>query len=337
VRTLISWLLVLVAAITGGYLLRAYMGPLSVDFEFGGEEGSSRSLAIDGANSGRDNLIGAKTPDTIRIASFHIDSFGLKKAENRNVSDLVTRIVRDFDIVAIQGIDSKDQTLIPHFASLINADGSQYEYELGPRLGRTTTKEQYAFFFDSRTVEIDRQATYTVADPHDRMHHEPLVALFRARSNDPAGAFTFKLVNVHIDLNDVGEEMNALRDVYRVVSSDVDREDDVILLGDFAIDENDEKRRDGLASIAGMTVAIGGYSNNARPGTSHDNLYFHGRQTREFNGKSGIVDLVRIFNLTTEQLLVISDHLPVWAEFSVFEGGRQRRFATRATDRAGSE
>jgi endonuclease/exonuclease/phosphatase family metal-dependent hydrolase len=169
------------------------------------------------------------------------------------------------------------------------------------------------------------------------MHHEPLVALFRARSNDPAGAFTFKLVNVHIDLNDVGEEMNALRDVYRVVSSDVDREDDVILLGDFAIDENDEKRRDGLASIAGMTVAIGGYSNNARPGTSHDNLYFHGRQTREFNGKSGIVDLVRIFNLTTEQLLVISDHLPVWAEFSVFEGGRQRRFATRATDRAGSE
>jgi hypothetical protein len=46
---------------------------------------------------------------------------------------------------------------------------------------------------------------------------------------------------------------------------------------------------------------------------------------------------VRIFNLTTEQLLVISDHLPVWAEFSVFEGGRQRRFATRATDRAGSE
>lgn len=38
---------------------------------------------------------------------------------------------------------------------------------------------------------------------------------------------------------------------------------------------------------------------------------------------------MREFNLSLDQALQVSDHLPVWAEFSVYEGGRAGSVATR--------
>ncbi len=44
---------------------------------------------------------------------------------------------------------------------------------------------------------------------------------------------------------------------------------------------------------------------------------------------AGVLDVVREFNLTQEQALKVSDHLPIWAEFSVYEGGRPGTVAAR--------
>jgi hypothetical protein len=51
--------------------------------------------------------------------------------------------------------------------------------------------------------------------------------------------------------------------------------------------------------------------------------------TSEFTGRAGVFDIVREFNLTLDEALEVSDHLPVWAEFSVYEGGQLGRVATR--------
>ena len=37
-------------------------------------------------------------------------------------------------------------------------------------------------------------------------------------------------------------------------------------------------------------------------------------------------------NLTLNEAMSISDHMPVWAEFSVFEAGRPRRVAQQVQD-----
>jgi hypothetical protein len=42
-----------------------------------------------------------------------------------------------------------------------------------------------------------------------------------------------------------------------------------------------------------------------------------------------VFDFLREFNLTREQATAVSDHLPLWAEFSVYEGGRAGPVATR--------
>jgi deoxyribonuclease-1-like protein len=51
--------------------------------------------------------------ETIRIASFNIQVFGVSKARKSHVMEGLVRIVRNFDIVAVQEIRSKDQSLLP--------------------------------------------------------------------------------------------------------------------------------------------------------------------------------------------------------------------------------
>jgi hypothetical protein len=43
--------------------------------------------------------------------------------------------------------------------------------------------------------------------------------------------------------------------------------------------------------------------------------------TDESIGRAGVFDFLREFNLSIEEALEISDHLPVWADYSIREGG----------------
>ncbi|MGB9620606.1 MAG: endonuclease/exonuclease/phosphatase, partial [Armatimonadota bacterium] len=54
---------------------------------------------------------------------------------------------------------------------------------------------------------------------------------------------------------------------------------------------------------------------------SSTNIAFDGRATVEYTGRFGIVDLMRQYRLTAAQAQQVAQHLPVWAEFSVYEGG----------------
>ena len=326
-------LFIFLFALLGGYLLRDTMGPLNKSLGVAPGQITPQPLSIDTAARVHPSE-NVSSQATLTIASFHITDFDVNKSTNVKVMDLLARVIRNFDVVAIQGVQSRDNTFIPHFLSLVNGDGSQYEFELGPRVGRNTNKQQFAIFFDSQTTEIDRQATYTVADPHDRILHEPLVALFRARTSNSDNAFTFKLVNVYLDPVNASEELATLRDVYSVVLDDSDQEDDVVLLGNFSADT---ERLIDWGHASGIEPAVQHHSAGSVAAPYTDNLCLLKGATREFNGKTGVTDIVRLFNLTTEEAAIISDHFPVWAEFSVFEGGRPNRFANRPSSRIPSD
>ena len=214
---------------------------------------------------------------------------------------------------------------MPRFVETINAAGRHYDYVIGPRLGRTESTEQFAFVFDLATLEIDRAQLYTVADPDDLLHREPLVGWFRVRGPPPDQAFTFSLVNVHIDPDETATELNVLADVYRAVLHDGRQEDDVIILGDLNVDD---RHLGALGQVSGMTGAIAGVPTNTRGTHQFDHILFHSRATVEFAGRAGVFDFLREYNLTLDQALEVSDHLPVWAEFSAYEGGQPGRIAT---------
>jgi len=218
--------------------------------------------------------------------------------------------------------------VVPRFVEAVNANGSRYDFVLGPRLGRTTSKEQYAVLFDAARIEIDRGSVYTVDDPQDLLHREPLVARFRVRGVPPQEAFTFNLVNIHTDPDETAQELDALADVFVGVQQNGSGEDDVILLGDLNVDEHHLGR---LGQLPGIAYAITGVMSNTRQDKMYDNIVFDRRATTEYRGRWGVVNLTKEFSLTPQAALEVSDHCPVWAEFSAYEGGAAAMVAERSS------
>jgi deoxyribonuclease-1-like protein len=260
--------------------------------------------------------------DTIRIASFNVQVLGLSKMRKSHVVDQIARICRQFDVIAVQDIRSANQDTIPRLLDVINATGRHYDYVIGPRLPfheHESNRSQCAFLFDRGSLEIDRLQLYTIDDPDNLLTREPLVGWFRVRGPPPEEAFTFSLVNVHVDPDRTADELVQLAKVYRAVRNDGRDEDDVILLGDFNGDDRVLSRH---MRIAGLQWAISGIPTNTRGTHQYDNILFQQHATTEYVGRSGVYDFMRELNLTLDEALEVSDHLPVWAEFSVYEGGR---------------
>ncbi len=265
----------------------------------------------------------AQSPTTIRIATFNIQVFGQAKLRKESVMRILAQIIRRFDVVAIQEIRSKRQNVLPRLLEYVNADGSQYDYVIGPRLGRSSSAEQYAFVFNTRTIQVDRSTVRTVIDRQDRLHREPLVALFRVRGPPPEEAFTFMLVNIHTDPDEVPQELEALAQVLQTIRRTPHpltgtMEDDVILLGDL---NTDAQHLGALGRFPWLMAALEHQPTNTRKTHQYDNILFHREATIEFTGRAGVLDVQKEFGLTLKQALEVSDHLPVWAQFSAYEGG----------------
>lgn len=262
----------------------------------------------------------------IKIASFNLQAFGEAKLAKPHVVEVIAKILRQYDVVALQEIRSRSQDTVPLLVDAINSGGAQYDYVIGPRLGRSASKEQYAFIFDRATIEVDRNQTYTVEDPDEVLDRDPLVGWFRVRGPPKDQAFTFSLVNMHVDPENVRHEVNTLDDVFRAVRVDGRDEDDVILLGTL---NTDDQHLGQLGQSSSTVAAVSGVATMVRGGAQVDNILFDDLATREFTGRAGVFDFLREFNFTQEQAVEVSEHLPVWAEFSAFEGGMNGKVAGR--------
>lgn len=262
--------------------------------------------------------------DKIRIATFNIQVFGESKMGKPDVVDVLAQVVRRFDLVAIQEIRTKKDTLMPTFLQKVNEGGGQYNFLIGPRLGRSVSTEQYVYIYDTARIEYDPSSVGTMSDPTDLLHREPYVARFRAKTSNPDQGFTFWLVNIHTDPDEVPQEIDVLADVFQVMQSARADEDDVILLGDLNANEKQFGR---LGQIPGMSwVVTGNVMTNTRKNRAYDNLLFEQNATAEYTGSWGVLDLEETFGLTQDQALKVSDHMPVWAEFDALEatGGRPK-------------
>jgi deoxyribonuclease-1-like protein len=267
--------------------------------------------------------------DTIRVATFNIQVFGESKLNDPEAMRVIVAILQSFDLIAIQEVRAVSQDILPQLTMLLNADGRyQYDYAIGPRLGRSNSKEQYAFVFDTQSIEMDRYKLYTVDDPDDLLHREPLVGWFRARGPAPEQAFTFSFASIHTDPDEVDQELDVLDDVFFQVRDDAQRrEDDVILVGDLNAKAANLRE---LGRIKGLATVVSGETpTNTLQNAQYDNILFHQTATSEFTGRGGVFDFLRQYNLTLQQAQRISDHMPVWAEFSVLEGGGAAPLASR--------
>lgn len=259
---------------------------------------------------------GSRPPDAIFIASFNIQVFGTSKLAKQPVVEVLAKVIRNFDVVAIQEVRAKSTEVIPSFVKHVNADGSRYQYVIGPRLGRTNSKEQYTFLYDTTRIEVDTTSVGTMRDPGDRLHRPPLFVRFRARIQPPERGFTFWMVNSHTDPDEVPEEVDALADAFMALKQARPDEDDIILLGDLNASPEQFGR---LGQLPDIGWAVSGVTTNTRRTKTYDNLIFEQTATAEYTGRWGVLDLQTTYGLSLKQALDVSDHNPVWAAFSATE------------------
>lgn len=257
-----------------------------------------------------------KPPDALLICSFNIQVFGESKLAKPEVVEVLARVVRMFDIVAIQEVRAKSDSVVPTFVQAVNANGSQYHWVIGPRLGRTVSKEQYTFVYDTARVDVDSSSVGTAPNPGDKLHRPPMFARFRTRANPPESAFTFWMVDIHTDPDEVPQEVDALADVFVAMQHARPDEDDVILLGDLNAAPNQFGR---IAQIPNIGWAVSGTTTNTRRSKTYDNIIFSRAATAEYLGRWGVLDLQSTFGLSLDDALKVSDHNPVWAAFSPWE------------------
>ncbi|MEO2045344.1 MAG: hypothetical protein ABGX16_02080 [Pirellulales bacterium] len=131
-------------------------------------------------------------------------------------------------------------------------------------------------------------------------------------------------MNIHTDPDEVPTEVDALADAFSSVQQQGWGEDDVIVLGDLNADENHLGK---LGQLPGIQTAIQKKTTNTRGNRSYDNLVFDQRATTEYLGKSGVLNMMQEFQLSEKEALIVSDHLPIWAEFSAYENSYPKQMA----------
>jgi hypothetical protein len=263
---------------------------------------------------------------SIRIGSFHLDHFDAQKLQRLESGNFLPELLSRFDVIALQDIYAPDQGIMLELIEQLNTSGRHYVYALPEHVGRKTARHYNAFVFDRASIEVDPSTVFEVEDPEGHFWRPPLVATFRVRGPEPDEAFTFTLINVHINPNDAVAELDLLDDAFRAIRDAAPAEDDFVLLGSFAADDHYVEQS---LRHADATCLITGVPTTTRGTHLADNLVIHRAATTEYTGRAGVVDLMRAFDLSMQEASEISAHLPVWAEFALWEGNRAGPVAAR--------
>ncbi|WP_406657393.1 endonuclease/exonuclease/phosphatase family protein [Methanolobus sp. ZRKC2] len=255
--------------------------------------------------------------EILRIGAFNVQVFGVSKADKPEVMEVLADIIRTHDIIAIQEIRDKSQTALPELVDLVNSDGSNYEYVVSERLGRTSSKEQYAYVFNSNVVElIGDPQTYPEPENTDPFHRQPYIAPFKAT----AGNYDAVLIVIHTDPDEATEEINALDDVLEYSQSIYPDEQDFIIMGDLNADGSyfDEDSTSDLDEYYWLI-------DDSEDTTTKSTDYTYDRiiltDTSDLYGQFGVLRYDLEYNLTEDNTIAVSDHYPVYAEFVINEDG----------------
>lgn len=253
--------------------------------------------------------------ETIRVGAFNIQVFGVTKASKPEVMEVLAQIIRSYDVVAVQEIRDSSQTALPQLVETVNSEGGSYEYVVSERLGRTTSKEQYAYVYDSSRVRLAGEPhTYPEPEDTDPFHRQPYIAGFEL----PDESFSFVLLTVHTDPDEAEEEINSLDEVVEYARTAYPEEDDFILMGDLNADGSyyDEDEAGDLSG-AEYNWLIDNSVDTTTKATdyTYDRIIISEGAESLFTGDAGVFRYDLAYNLSYDETTAVSDHYPVYAEF----------------------
>ena len=254
---------------------------------------------------------------TVKVSAFNIQIFGRSKRQKEAVMTVLVDIVREFDLVLVQEIrDSSEQTASYFLQKINEAKGPKYDFTRSERLGRTTSKEAYAYFYNTETVEFILGSDYVYDDVDDVFEREPYVASFRSEN------FDFTVVGIHTKPDDAYAEIGNLTSVVSSIEIRNQNEKDIIVMGDFNAD-GDYFNEDDFSNPFRDSKFNWLVTNDMDTMTKTDYTYdrivvLNSTLNHEYIvGSAGVFYFDNLYGISNMTLITeISDHYPIFAEFS---------------------
>jgi endonuclease/exonuclease/phosphatase family metal-dependent hydrolase len=251
-------------------------------------------------------------PEKIRIYSFNIQIFGVSKMLKPEVAEILADIISGADIVAIQEVRSASPVPVEQFMALLPEN---YAYVLGPREGRSSSKEQYWIIYDTTRLTVLEVSVWP--DEEDLYERNPLGVYFQTYDK-----FDFILINNHLRPSDAAQEIGALPDVIAWYQ-DLWHETDVLVVGDFNADGMyyDEALLDSIFPEPEYKIIITNEYDTtvAESDNTYDRFIITASSVEDYAGSHGVLrfDEAYDFSQYTIEPKEVSDHYPIWAEFYV--------------------
>ncbi|HSB46698.1 MAG TPA: endonuclease/exonuclease/phosphatase family protein [Candidatus Bilamarchaeum sp.] len=252
---------------------------------------------------------------TLRIAAFNIQIFGESKRSKPGIMDVLSKTARNFDVMLVEELRDDTETTLPFYLESINAlPGPKYAAVSSPRLGRTSSKENYAYVYNTEKVQL--LSNYTFADPPnasspDLFQREPFVARFQS------GNFSFVLIGIHTQPDDTVAEINRLPLVLDDAMQKFPSEKDFIVLGDLNADCTYLKASDNLTlKNSSFTWVVPDSADTTTKSTdcTYDRIILSDNES--FSGNWGVFRFDTEYGLNQSFTEQVSDHYPVWADFN---------------------
>ena len=233
--------------------------------------------------------------------------------------DVLAKTIRNYDIVGIQEIRDASETSLPALVTLINSGTDEngrpynYDYVVSDRLGRSTSKEQYAYIYDKNTVYVASEPLVYPEPDGDSFEREPYMVTFRSN----AGTFDAVLILIHTKPEDAKNEIDGLDAVVRYAKSIYHGQNNYIIMGDFNADGSyfNESGPSALKSDEYIWLIGNDVVTTTKTQNTYDRIVITKSLEPYFTNNSGVFNYTAEYGLNQTQTTAVSDHYPIYAEF----------------------
>ena len=255
----------------------------------------------------------------LKLAAWNIRILSDRSRNDAELHQIAQTLI-DYDLIAISEL--RDEKVLKRIQRILSESGAEYGYLISDPVGRqgSSYRERYAFLYYKGLVSVVQDGAFypDAADGEDDFVRDPYWATFRA------GKFDFSVIVVHVVWGDTvagrQAEVMELADVYEYVQQANGAEDDVLLVGDFNREPDDNVAYANLMALPSMTGLFKlPNKSHIRDSSLYDNIFFQTQYVTEYLGSSGIdkFDETDFGNDDKAANLAVSDHRPIWAVFRI--------------------
>ncbi|WP_316558691.1 hypothetical protein [Methanimicrococcus stummii] len=253
------------------------------------------------------------------VATYYIEDFNDAKVSDSETLSILVKTIRNFDIIAVQGIGDPNgtamETLVKELNNGTDESGNAYfyQYNLSGQIGPSGDKEQYAFIYN-RNLVYPASIPRVYSEPNgDVFKWEPYMLAFRAHN----GTGDILFINTHVNENNAADEIDQLAALVDYVKTIYAGQMNMTVLGNLYADEpyyNNQSTDSPLKSDE-YVWATTDRCRSTLDGKAYDKIIVTEEISHFLIGSKGVFNITKEYNLTQEQAEAVSSHYPVYAEY----------------------